>query len=67
MAAIAGNGAIAYAHSDFAVVLDDSVIGSDAPPYPHQFTLSVAGGNGTASGLFVTDGSPIILSMNAMA
>lgn len=58
-----GNGAIAYAHSDFAVVVNDSVIGSDSPPYPHQFTLSVTNGNGTASGLFVTDGSPINLSM----
>ncbi|HKS19362.1 MAG TPA: DUF5801 repeats-in-toxin domain-containing protein, partial [Bradyrhizobium sp.] len=59
---VAGVGAIAYAHSNFAVVTDDSIIGSDSPPYPHQFTLSVAGGNGTASGLFVTDGNPIILS-----
>jgi T1SS-143 domain-containing protein len=58
-----GNGAIAYAHSDFAVVVNDSVIGSDSPPYPHQFTLSVTNGNGTPSGLFVTDGSPINLSM----
>ncbi|WP_291865952.1 DUF5801 repeats-in-toxin domain-containing protein [Bradyrhizobium sp.] len=57
-----GNGAIAYARSDFAVVINDSDIGADSPPYPHQFTLSVAGGDGTASGLFVTDGSPIILS-----
>ncbi len=58
-----GNGGIAYAHSDFAVVVNDSVIGSDSPPYPHQFTLSVTNGNETASGLFVTDGSPINLSM----
>ena len=36
-----GNGATAYAHSDFAVVVDDLVIGSDSPPDPHQFTLSV--------------------------
>ncbi|MEH2588349.1 DUF5801 repeats-in-toxin domain-containing protein [Bradyrhizobium sp. AZCC 1721] len=60
-----GNGAIAYARSDFAVVIDDSTIGADYPPYPHRFSLSVAGGNGTDSGLFVTDGGKIVLSVNA--
>ncbi|MEH2570888.1 T1SS-143 domain-containing protein [Bradyrhizobium sp. AZCC 1577] len=60
-----GNGAIAYARSDFAVVIDDSTIGADYPPYPHTFSLSVAGGNGTDSGLFVTDGGKIVLSVNA--
>ncbi|KRR21582.1 DUF5801 repeats-in-toxin domain-containing protein [Bradyrhizobium retamae] len=60
-----GNGAIAYARSDFSVVIDDSVIGADYPPYPHTFSLSVAGGNGTDSGLFVTDGGKIVLSVNA--
>jgi T1SS-143 domain-containing protein len=58
-----GNGAIAYAHSNFAVVVNDSTIGSDSPPYPHQYALSIVGG--AASGLFVTDGSPINLSVNA--
>src|SRR5262249_8058568 len=38
---------------------------SDSPPYPHHFSLSVAGGNGALSGLFVTDGNPIVLSVNA--
>ncbi|MDE5452826.1 VWA domain-containing protein [Bradyrhizobium sp. CSA112] len=60
-----GNGAIAYARSDFAVVIDDSTIGADYPPYPHTFSLSVAGGNGTDSGLCVTDGGKIVLSVNA--
>ncbi len=58
-----GNGAIAYAHSNFAIVTDDSTIGSDSPPYPHQYALSIVGG--AASGLFVTDGNPINLSVNA--
>jgi T1SS-143 domain-containing protein len=60
---VAGNGAIAYAHSNFAIVSDNSTIGSDSPPYPHQYALSIVGG--AASGLFVTDGSPINLSVNA--
>ncbi|TKW78136.1 MAG: hypothetical protein DI543_12010, partial [Bradyrhizobium icense] len=65
---VAGNGAIAYAHSNFSVVFDDSVIGSDSPPYPHVFSLSVAGSVNNApvaSGLFTTDGSPIYLTVNA--
>lgn len=60
-----GNGAIAYAQSAFEVVTGHSIWGADAPLYPHQFSLSVAGGNNVASGLFVTDGSPIMLSLNA--
>jgi len=60
---VAGNGAIAYAHSNFAIVSDNSTIGSDSPPYPHQYALSIVGD--AASGLFVTDGSPINLSVNA--
>ena len=62
---VAGVGAIAYAHSDFAVVTDDSIIGSDSPAYAHQYKLSVAGGDGADSGLFVTDGGKILLSVNA--
>lgn len=58
-----GNGAIAYAQSNFAIVTNDSTIGSDSPPYPHQYALSIVGG--AASGLFVTDGNPINLSVNA--
>jgi len=61
--ATAGNGAIAYARSDAAVVTNNSAIGADSPPYPHQYTLSISGG--AFSGLYVTDGSPINLSVNA--
>ena len=57
---VAGVGAIAYAHSDFAVVTDDSIIGPGFSRLSHQLKLSVASGNGTDSGLFVTDGGKII-------
>jgi T1SS-143 domain-containing protein len=58
---VAGTGAIAYARSGFPVVVDNSTIGADSPPYPHQYALSVAGG--AFSGLYITDGSAINLSV----
>ncbi|QUS39179.1 VWA domain-containing protein [Tardiphaga alba] len=65
--AINVNGALAYARSDVAVVVNNSDIGADSPPYPHQYALGLAQGV-VFSGLYVTDGtatgSKINLSVN---
>ena len=58
-----GDGAIAYAHSDFAVVIDNSII-ARILRLIRTILIERAGGNGTVSGLFVTDGGQIILSVN---
>lgn len=58
---VPGSGAIGYARSLLPVVLDLSNIGADYPPYPHDFSLTITEGNGTDSGLKLTDGTAIFL------
>jgi VCBS repeat-containing protein len=62
---VTGSGAIGYARTLLPVVLDVSIIGADAPPYPHDFSLEIVGGDGTDSGLKLTDGTAVFLYRDA--
>ena len=58
---VTGTGAINFARSDDPVVGSDSEVGADSPALSQTFTLAIAGGNGTNSGLTTTEGAPILL------
>jgi hypothetical protein len=57
-------GAIGFAHDDDPIVFvdfGDSELGADHPPASQVFSLAIVGGNGTDSGLDITEGNSILL------
>ncbi len=61
--ALLDNGALGFATSSSPIVQVNADFGADGPALSNSEVLSLAinGGNGTASGLFTTDGHPISL------